>query len=93
MPLGPLEVLRPDRFATPDRPNTATLPSPWVRADVGAVGIAGKSSYANGVYTLEGAGTDVYSTADAFHFVYRTWSGDGDLVVRVASLTAPSGSP
>jgi subtilisin family serine protease/regulation of enolase protein 1 (concanavalin A-like superfamily) len=73
--------------------NTATLPSPWVRADVGAVGIARKSSYANGVYTLEGAGRDVSSTADAFHFVYRTWSGDGDLVVRVASLTAPSGSP
>jgi RHS repeat-associated protein len=59
-------------------------PSGWMDADVGAVGIAGSSSYANGAFTVSGGGIQLYGTADAFHFVYQTLSGDGSIVARVS---------
>ena len=33
-----------------------------------------------------GAGADVWGTADAFHYAYRTLDGDGTIVARVASI-------
>ena len=36
--------------------------------------------------TISGSGTDIYSTADEFRFVYKRLSGDGSIVARVASL-------
>jgi len=35
----------------------ASLPSGWADADVGTVGQVGSASYANGVFTVQGAGT------------------------------------
>ncbi|HWF85235.1 MAG TPA: putative Ig domain-containing protein, partial [Vicinamibacterales bacterium] len=32
-------------------------------------------------------GADVWGSADAFHFVYQPWTGDGSIVTRVASVT------
>ena len=37
-------------------------------------------------FIVEGAGADIWGTADAFHFAYRTLSGDGTIVARVASV-------
>jgi regulation of enolase protein 1 (concanavalin A-like superfamily) len=65
--------------------NGASLPSPWQQQDVGAVGLAGGGSYASGVFTESGAGADIWGSADAFHFIYKTLAGDGQLVARVAS--------
>ena len=62
------------------------LPSPWNTADVGAVGRDGSASYAAGTFTVSGAGADVWGTADAFRFVYRTLNGDGRIVARLATL-------
>jgi tripartite motif-containing protein 71 len=64
----------------------AALPTPWLTQDIGSVGLAGSASYANGVFTLKGAGADIWGTADAFRFVYKVMSGDGQIVARVASL-------
>jgi phosphatidylserine/phosphatidylglycerophosphate/cardiolipin synthase-like enzyme/regulation of enolase protein 1 (concanavalin A-like superfamily) len=63
-----------------------SLPSPWVDADVGAVGAPGSASFADPTFTVTGAGDDVWGTADAFHFVYQTLDGDGTIVARVASV-------
>jgi YD repeat-containing protein len=63
------------------------LPSGWLDADVGAVGIAGSSSYASGTFTGNGAGS-LGGTTDAFHFAYQTLSGDGSIVARVVSVTS-----
>jgi phosphatidylserine/phosphatidylglycerophosphate/cardiolipin synthase-like enzyme/regulation of enolase protein 1 (concanavalin A-like superfamily) len=63
-----------------------SLPSPWVDADVGAVGASGSASFADPTFTVTGAGDDVWGTADAFHFVYQTLDGDGTIVARVASV-------
>ena len=37
---------------------------------VGDVGMAGSAAETNGVWTIQGAGADIWSHADAFHFVY-----------------------
>src|SRR4029077_5861855 len=56
--------------------NVPTLPSIWSDGDIGSTGLAGSAGYANGVFTVTGAGAQIYGTADAFHFVYQPLSGD-----------------
>ncbi len=64
----------------------AGLPAPWLDQDVGAVGPPGSVTYSNGTFTVVGSGTNIYGTADAFHFVSQPMSGDGEIVARVASV-------
>jgi regulation of enolase protein 1 (concanavalin A-like superfamily) len=66
--------------------STGGLPAGWQSQDIGAVGIAGSASQANGTYVVTGAGADIWGTADAFRYVYRTLTGDGTIVARVASI-------
>jgi len=63
------------------------LPSGWLDADVGQVGVDGTASYANGVFAITGAGTNLFGTTEALHFAYQQLSGDGTIVARVASLS------
>jgi hypothetical protein len=64
------------------------LPSSWSDSDIGSPA-AGSASYANGVFTVSGAGSDLMGgTSDSFHFVYQTLSGDGTIVARVASVSS-----
>jgi len=61
--------------------------SSWTSVDVGAVGVAGSASEAAGVWTVQGAGGDIWGTADAFHFLYQpTGSDDKHVIVRVDDL-------
>jgi hypothetical protein len=56
-------------------------PAPvWTGSDVGAVGVAGSWTTAGGQVRVAGAGADVWDTADAFQFVWRPLSGDGEIV-------------
>ncbi|MGE3512365.1 MAG: phospholipase D-like domain-containing protein, partial [Vicinamibacterales bacterium] len=61
------------------------LPSGWSTRDVGATGLAGSAGYANGVFTVSGAGADIWGNSDAFRFVYQTLTGDGEIVARVVT--------
>jgi len=63
-----------------------SIPSGWSDEDIGTVGIAGSAAYASGTFTVQGAGQQIYGSADAFHFVYRALSGDGTIVARVVSM-------
>jgi phosphatidylserine/phosphatidylglycerophosphate/cardiolipin synthase-like enzyme/regulation of enolase protein 1 (concanavalin A-like superfamily) len=63
------------------------LPASWVTADIGQVSAAGSASYTSGTYHVAGSGADIWSTADEFRFVYRSWSGDGEIVARVATVS------
>jgi hypothetical protein len=63
------------------------LPSGWVQQDIGAVGVAGSASYSNGVFTISGAGPEIYGTADGFHFVYQPMAGNGSIIARVVTVT------
>ncbi|MGP8054126.1 MAG: fibronectin type III domain-containing protein [Limisphaerales bacterium] len=63
-----------------------SVPSPWQTQDIGAVGITGSSLYANGVFTVAGAGGDIQGTADAFRFDYVTTTGNCTIIARVVSV-------
>jgi hypothetical protein len=67
------------------------LPPVWTDGDIGSVGLAGNASYANGVFTVTGAGVQIFDIADAFHFVYQPLSGDGTIVARLVSVQGGSG--
>ena len=63
----------------------ATLPSPWTSTDIGATGQAGRASASNGVFTVSGAGADVWGAADSFQYVSQPVSGDFSIVARITS--------
>lgn len=71
---------------TPPPPPPPTLPSPWTNGDVGATGLAGSASFSNGVFSVQGAGANIWGTSDGFHYVYQTLAGDGQIVARVIGL-------
>jgi hypothetical protein len=65
-----------------------TLPSIWNDGDIGAVGVAGSANYANGTFSVAGAGQGTFFTSsDGFHYVYQTLTGDGTMVARVVSVS------
>ena len=68
------------------------LPSPWTHADVGAVGIPGTSSYSSGTFTVTGSGADIGGTSDQFQFAYQPFSGDVQIVARIATVQNTSTS-
>jgi hypothetical protein len=70
----------------PAPPPPAGLPAGWAHADIGAVPLAGDATAASGTFTVKGSGTDVWGTADQFHYAYTTLTGDGTIVARVASV-------
>lgn len=63
-----------------------TSPLAWQNADIGAVARAGGLTLSASQLRVRGAGLDVWSTADAFHYAWRPLSGDGEIVARVASV-------
>ncbi len=70
------------------------LPAGFQEADIGTVGLAGSSSYnsSSGVFTVKGAGDDLFGSTDAFHFVYTTLTGNGSFAAHVTSVTATNTS-
>jgi regulation of enolase protein 1 (concanavalin A-like superfamily) len=67
---------------------TPASPRPWMHADIGSVGKTGTASFdpSTNVYTVKGAGADIWGNTDAFHYLYRPMTGDGAIVARVASV-------
>jgi hypothetical protein len=78
-------TLTSDRF-TIDPPAGTALPWPWEHADVGFVGVPGSATQSSGVFTVRGAGEDVWGTADAFHFAYQQLTADGTITARVTNV-------
>src|SRR5580765_7577063 len=64
----------------------AALPPGWSDADVGSPGLAGSASYANGLWTVTGGGSDIWNAGDQFNFASTNYSGDGTMIVQVTSL-------
>jgi hypothetical protein len=63
-----------------------SLPAGWAATDIGAVGAAGSSNGSGGSFTVNGAGADIWNTADAFQYAYTTLTGDGSVATRVTSV-------
>jgi hypothetical protein len=52
---------------------------------VGAPVVKGTAEF---TFRIQGAGADIWETADQFRFVYQPFTGDGEIVARVTSLGA-----
>jgi regulation of enolase protein 1 (concanavalin A-like superfamily) len=77
------------RTVTVANGNTTALPAGWTSADIGAVGRPGLAiAGEDGTFAVQGAGADVWGTADAFHYAYQSLTGDRTIVARVASIAA-----
>ena len=63
-----------------------SLPAGWLKTNVGQGAISGNASYAAELFTVRGAGPDIWGTSDGFCFVYHLLEGDGQVVARVTSL-------
>lgn len=61
----------------------------WSSADIGIVIAGTTDNPAADSLTLTGGGADIWGTSDAFRYAYRTMSGDGEIVARLASLSGP----
>ncbi len=79
-----------DRAATPNTiaPDTQAnfIHMSWQGTDIGAVGVPGSDSEVGGVWTVDGSGADIWGNADEFHYVYQSFSGNAEIIVRVASV-------
>jgi hypothetical protein len=42
------------------------------------------------IYTVTGGGADIWDKADAFHYVYKQLSGDGEIIAQVVEIGGPS---
>ena len=71
---------------SPKSLEATSLLYPWLTQDIGAVGLAGSASYSNGVFTVTGAGADIWGAADAFRFVYVPVTGNCTITARVVSV-------
>ncbi len=67
-------------------PTTTTLPPPWVHEDIGGVGVTGEATFTSGTFTIMGGGDDIWNQADAFHFAYRPWTNNCEIIARVVGL-------
>ena len=65
---------------------TSTLPAGWADSDIGSVPFAGNATYSGGTFTVTGSGLDVWGTSDQFHYAYRTMTGNGTIIARVATV-------
>jgi len=64
-----------------------TVPAPWKTQDIGSQTGWGAAAFTNGVFSVGGAGADIWNTADAFRFVYfPTTSTSFSLIARVVSV-------
>ena len=63
--------------------------APTSSRDIGSVSRSGSTSVTSGVYTVRASGADIWGRRDEFRFVYGGLSGDGEVVARIDSLSAP----
>src|SRR5882672_1872766 len=58
----------------------------WQSQDIGSVGFAGSTTALGSGFQVSASGDDIWNSADAFRFVYRPLSGDGEITAEVDSL-------
>ena len=83
---GPFSVTVNENSANSSVFTITALPSGWSDGDIGSVGVTGNDVFANGTFTVNGAGHGDWSTADQLRFVYQPLLGDGSIVARVLSV-------
>jgi hypothetical protein len=59
------------------------LAGPWASQDIGSVARPGSSGSPGDDIHVTSSGGDIWGGSDEFHYVSRTWTGDGTLTARV----------
>ena len=67
-------------------PNPGTA-SDFTNGDVGLPALSGSAKPVGHGWDIVAGGTDIWEKADQFHFVYKSFSGDFDIAIRVESFT------
>ncbi len=65
---------------------TIDLGENWKRKDIGSPSESGYSWIWKDMFTISGAGKDIWGTSDQFHYVYQTLLGDGEIVTRLYTI-------
>lgn len=63
----------------------------WQSQDIGDVGYTGSAVYAEGTWTINASGNDIWNNTDEFHYAYQPLSGDGQIIARVVSVEYTNG--
>jgi regulation of enolase protein 1 (concanavalin A-like superfamily) len=74
-------------------PAVADAPAgPWLTRDIGDPGARGSTDVdANGVWTIQGSGEDLWEKADQFHYAYQSIKGDASITARFLSQKGGDG--
>jgi autotransporter-associated beta strand protein len=65
----------------------SAAPAAWSNSDIGTVGAGGSLIQDHGTFIVAGAGADIgAATGDEFRWVRQDFSGNAEMVVRVASM-------
>ncbi len=83
---GTLATVSATHAAFQDTATIGVVTAPWVSTDIGPPALAGTASDSSGVFTITVGGADIFGTADDFHYVYRTLTGDGTIIARIPSI-------
>ena len=73
--------------ASTPTPTPTLTPSEFLSQDIGNTGAQGFANLAGGTLTVNGSGHDIWHTEDAFHYYYKSFSGDGQITARIHSVT------
>ena len=65
--------------------STAPL-GPWQHQDIGSVGFVGSATNSTGLFTVTGAGGDIWGNADAFNYAFVPVTNNCTIVARVTSV-------
>jgi hypothetical protein len=80
-----------EQFAAVPYPGSGGAPpDPWTDQDIGNPDLAGSASYADGVFTIHGDGSDIWQNFDQFHYTWQALTGDGSITARVTSQSNTS---
>jgi regulation of enolase protein 1 (concanavalin A-like superfamily) len=63
-----------------------TLPHGWQDADIGDVGLTGEAGFLNGRFSVLASGADIWGNADALHYAFKPFAGDGQIIARVVAF-------
>jgi hypothetical protein len=66
---------------------------PWATEDIDFVGTSGRAAYLNGTFIVDGSGTDIWGSADAFRFVFSRSAGMAKSSPESRPSTRPIHSP
>lgn len=67
-------------------PSTTSITSGFSNADIGGAAPAGNATYANGKWTVQGGGFDIWGAGDSAHFTYMALTGNSAIVAKVESV-------